>query len=113
MLFGLYVMLKYASHANAAFKKYIRKSRARVLIKTADGSRARLFIFDNGHLSTLAGDQKNYDVAMVWKDAETGFEVMSDKRPDASFNAAAEGKLQVEGMSVYALWFEEGTKLAL
>jgi hypothetical protein len=49
----------------------------------------------------------------VWQDAATGFAVMTAKRPDASFNAAADGKLRVEGMSVYAQWFEEGIKLAL
>jgi hypothetical protein len=49
----------------------------------------------------------------VWKDAATGFSVMTDKRKDASFNAAAEGKLHVEGMGVYAQWFEDGLKLVV
>jgi len=39
--------------------------------------------------------------------------VMMDKRKDASFNAAADGKLKVLGMSVYAQWFEDGIKLVL
>ena len=38
---------------------------------------------------------------------------MTDKRGDASFNAAAEGKLRVEGMSLYAQWFEDGVKLVI
>lgn len=113
MLYGLYIMLKLASHANGAFRKYIHKSKARVLIKTADGSHARMFIFHNGKVSTLSGDREDFDVAMVWKDAQVAYRVMNDKNPDASFNAAAEGKLWVEGMGVYVLWFEEGIRLAL
>ena len=38
---------------------------------------------------------------------------MTDKSSDASFNAAAEGKLKVLGMSLYAQWFEDGIKLVI
>lgn len=113
LLFALYYILKIASKFNAAYKRYVSKASVRVLIKTADGSRARLFIFDKGKLTSLPGDHKEFDVALIWKDAATGFSVMTNKRSDASFNAAAEGKLKVEGMSVYAQWFEDGIKLVL
>ena len=52
-------------------------------------------------------------MALVWKDAKTAFSVMTSKKPDASFNAAADGKLKVLGMSIYAQWFEEGMKLVM
>ena len=113
LLFILYNVLKIASFTNSAFKKYIAKVSAKILIKTEDGERARMFIFDKGKLSSIPGDQKKFDVALVWKDAETGFKVMSSKKKDASFNAAAEGKLKVLGMSVYAQWFEDGIKLVM
>lgn len=113
LLFVLYHILKRAAKKNERYKKFISRTCVRILIKTADGKRGRLFIFDKGTLSSLPGDHKTYDVALVWKDAATGFAVMTDKKPDASFNAAAEGKLKVEGMSVYAQWFEDGTKLVL
>ncbi|MFZ5570956.1 MAG: hypothetical protein ACOZF0_11155 [Thermodesulfobacteriota bacterium] len=113
LLFVLFVALKTASITNRAFRKYIAKINARVLIKTADGLRARQFIFNRGRVSSAAGDCREFDVALIWKDAATGFSVMTDKRPDASFNAAAEGKLKVAGMSVYAQWFENGIKLVL
>jgi hypothetical protein len=113
LLFALSQILKVASFTNSKFKRYISKASARVLIKTADGQYGRLFVFDKGKFSSLAGDQKNFDVALVWKDAGTGFSVMTNKSPDASFNAAAEGKLRVEGMSVYAQWFEGAIKLVM
>lgn len=111
LLFGLHFMLKNAAKKNKAFKHYIRKANARILIKTADGKRARLFVFDRGTVSSRSGDTSDFDVALVWRDAATGFSVMLDKSKDASFKAAAENKLKVVGMSVYAQWFEEAMKL--
>ena len=113
LLFALYNILKVASFTSKAYKKYISKMSVKILIKTEDGKRARLFIFDKGKLSTNAGDLDDFDVALVWKDAATGFSVMTSKSPDASFNAAADGKLKVLGMSVYALWFEDGVKMIM
>ena len=113
LLFALYYILKVAPIINKAYRKYISKMRATVLIKTEDGKRARLFIFDKGKISTKTGDRKDFDVALVWQDAATGFSVMTSKKADASFNAAADGKLKVLGMSIYAQWFEDGLKLII
>ena len=113
LLFVLSQVLRMASVFNTAFKTYIKNTSARILIKTADGQRARLFIFDKGKVSSRTDDQQNYDAALVWQDSKTAFSVMMDKREDASFNAAADGKLKVLGMSVYARWFEDGIKLVL
>jgi hypothetical protein len=113
LLFALYNILKVASLTNKTFKKYIAKISAKILIKTEDGRRARMFVFDKGRLSSIVGDQGGYDVALVWKDADTAFSVMTSKKKDASFNAAADGKLKVLGMSVYAQWFEDGIKLVM
>jgi hypothetical protein len=111
LLLALSFMLKRAAKRNEAFKKYIGKSKARILIKTEDGKYARLFDFNKGVVTSRGGDTKEFDVALVWRDPKTGFAVMTDKSKDASFNAAAQGKLRVEGMSVYAQWFEDGMKL--
>lgn len=113
LLFALSLILKWASLRNEAFKKFIKKAGARVLIKTKDGKYARLFIFDRGMVSSEPGDRADYDVALIWENASTGFRVMTDKRKDASFNAAAEGKLRVDGMGVYAQWFEQVVNLAM
>ena len=113
LLFALGWILKWASRFNADFKRHIRKTSVRILIKTSDGKRARLFAFHEGTVSTVPGDQEDFDAALVWKDAATGFSVMTDKRPDAAFNAAAAGQFRVEGMSVYAQWFDDGIKLVL
>ena len=113
LLFALSKIVWIAALTNKAFKHYIRNTNAKILIKTEDGQRARTLIFNKGKVSSEPGDSKDFDVALVWKDAATGFSVMTNKSPDASFNAAADGKLKVEGMSIYAQWFEDGVMLVL
>ena len=113
LLFALGQILKIASLGSKRFKHYIRKTDARILIRTEDGRHARQFRFNKGRFSSHGGNREPFDVALTFKDAATGFAVLTSKEKDASFNAAAEGKLKVEGMSFYAQWFEEGTKLIL
>lgn len=113
LLFALGQILKIASITSKPFKHYIRNTNARVLIKTKDNQRARLFVFNKGKVSSRAGNHAAFDVALIFKDAAAGFAVLSSKKKDASFNAAAEGKLNVAGMSFFAQWFEDGTKIIL
>ena len=113
LLFALGQILRVAAIISRPFKHYIRNTDARVLIKTADNSRARLFVFNKGKVSSLAGHHDVFDVALVFKDAATGFAVLTSQKKDASFNAAAEGELQVVGMSLLAQWFEDATQIIL
>ena len=114
LLYGLYLKLKAAARKNPAFKRYVSGVKLKVLIKTADGKRGRLFIFDRGKvLSRRGSDASDFDVAIIWSDAATGYKVMLSGSDEESFKAAARGKLRVEGMAYYAQWFTEGVKLAL
>lgn len=114
LLLILYRKLKKASRNNPAFMSYIRTMKADVLIKTADGKRGRLFIFDRGSISSKpGGDHRIFHVALVWSDAGTAYRVMVSGNDEESFRAAAQGKLKVEGMSYYAQWFTECAKLIL
>lgn len=112
LLRALYWILKRASSRNQAYMRHIRHTSARILIKTEKG-RGRIFIFEKGRISSRSGGKWDFDVALVWKDAATGFKVMTDKSPDASFNAAARGDLKVEGVSFYAQWFQDGVALVM
>jgi len=113
LLFGLGQILKIASYVNKAFKHAVRKRGIRILITTRDRDRARLFIFDKGRISSCAGYHGEYDAALVFKDAGTGFKVLTSRKTDASFNAAADGGLHIEGMGFYAQWFQDVTQLIL
>ena len=113
LLFALGQILKIASIMNKDFKHYIRMTNARILIKTRDGKRARLFVFNKGKVSSKPGNHGSFDAALVFKNADVGFKVLASKKSDASFNAAAEGNLQVEGMTFFAGWFEDATNLIM
>ncbi len=105
--------LKKAAKTNRMFRSYISTMRARILIKTADGRRGRLFIFDRGKVSSIRGNQPSFDAALIWSDAATAFRVMASGSSEASFRAAADGKLRVEGMSYFIQWFTDGVKLIM
>lgn len=106
LLFGLYWVLWFSSKTNASFKKYIRKARVRLMIRTEDGRHARLFVFDRGKITTATGPDHPFDAALVWKDPKTAFSVMLKQNMEAFFHAAGDGKLKIEGMPVYAQWFD-------
>jgi hypothetical protein len=114
LLFVLAQKLKAAAKKNAAYRRHLGLMQIRVLIKTADGKQGRLFVFDKGAFSSSSGTHHPSDVALVWADAGTGFQVMTSKTGDAdTFKAAAEGKVRVEGMPPYLQWFTDGVKLAM
>lgn len=112
LLKALSFILKRASSKNKAYIRHIRNTSVKILIKTEKGQ-GRLFIFDKGKLSSKSGGKWDFDVALIWKDGKTGFKVMTDKRPDASFNAAARGDLKVKGETFYAQWFQDGVSLVM
>ncbi len=114
LLFALAQKLKSAAKKNPAYRKHLGIMQLRVLIKTADGKWGRLFIFDRGAFSSLAGADHRCDAALVWADAGTAFKVMTSKNGDAdTFRAAAEGRVRVEGMVPYLQWFTDGVKLVM
>ncbi|OQX00004.1 MAG: hypothetical protein BWK74_00795 [Desulfobacteraceae bacterium A6] len=114
LLFVLAQKLKAAAKKNTAYRKHLGIMQISVLIKTTDGKRGRLFIFDKGTFSSVSGTHHQCDVALVWADAGTAFKVMTSKTGDAdTFRAAAEGKVRVEGMVPYLQWFTDGVKLVM
>lgn len=113
LLFGLSLVLKVTSLMNKPFKKHIQNSNIRLLINTRDNSRGRLFLFNRGKVRSVSGAHHPFDVALVFKDPGTGFSVLADRRKDAVFSAAARGDVHIEGMSVWAMWFEEAIKFIM
>jgi len=109
LLFILYRKLKKAAKKNPEFKEFIKNEKTKVLIKTADGKRARLFIFDNGEITSRTGDQEQFDVALIWSDADTAFKIMASEDLNQSMEALYEGKLRFEGNDQQALWFTGAT----
>ena len=113
LLFILYQKLKKAATKNAAYRSFLGGMQVKIMIKTADGKHGRLFIFDRGNLSTLAGGMHPYDAALVWSDSNTAFKVMSSGSDEQTFLAAANGNLKIDGMAAYIQWFNDGVKLVM
>jgi hypothetical protein len=113
LLFILYQKLKKAVQKNAAYRSFLGGMQVKIMIKTADGKHGRLFIFDQGKLSTLAGGMHNYDAALVWSDPNTAFKVLSSGSDEQTFLAAANGNLKIDGMAAYVQWFTDGVKLVM
>ncbi|MGO9147533.1 MAG: hypothetical protein ACLQDF_14315 [Desulfomonilia bacterium] len=113
LLFVLYLKLSRAAKTNKAFRNYIGNLQLRILIKTADKKRGRLFIFDKGKVLTQRGANHKCDAALVWADPNTAFKVMLAGTDEASFLAAANGKLKVEGMAYFIQWFNDAVKLIM
>lgn len=113
LLFILYQKLKRAMKTNPSYKSYVGTIRLRILIKTADGKRGRLFVFDRGRLVSRRGANHGADAALVWADPSTAFRVMASGSDEASFLAAAQGKLRVDGMAYHIQWFTDGVKLVM
>jgi len=113
LLFGLYVRLRIAVITDKAFRSYIGNIYLRVLIKTADDKRGRLLIFDKGKIRSRKGALHESDVALVWSDPLTAFRVMISMNEEAMFNAAARGKVKIEGMAYFLQWFNDGMKLIM
>ncbi len=113
LLFVLAHRLRRALRTRAAFRSHVGNSRLRILVRTADGRHGRVFEFDRGRLATRRGADHPSDAALVWSDAATAFRVMTSRSEEASFRAAAEGKLRVDGMPAFVQWFTDGVKLAV
>ncbi len=113
LLYALSLELRRAARTNRAFRSYIGNVPLRILVKTADDRHGRLFVFDRGRVSSVAGARHRCDAALVWADAGTAFRVMVSGSDEATFLAAAEGKLRVEGMAYYIQWFNDAVKLTM
>ncbi len=111
LLRALALILKIASKRNETFKRFIGTVSVKIAIKTKN-NKGRTFIFNNGTVSSTRR-LTQYDAALVFSDAKTGFTVLKEGTQDASFYAAATGNLHVEGMAFFIQWFNMAVTIAL
>ena len=70
ILLRLAMMFKYAALNSAEFRKRIEGKNLKVQLKTKDGRFGRLYIFENGKVSSKAGVHSEADFALVFKTAK-------------------------------------------
>ncbi|HOO71478.1 MAG TPA: SCP2 sterol-binding domain-containing protein [Spirochaetota bacterium] len=105
LLFMLSFMLKSKSKKESPLKNKLREKNMTMLIRTQKGDRARFFTIKDGAVVSGRGVVPSPDVALVWKDAETGFSVMTSRDKEAPIKALGDGRLKIEGSAELALWF--------
>ncbi len=105
LLLILYGKMRIAARMNKTFKDYIRNKRLRVAIRAAKEDLGRVYVFDQGGISSIPGTLEKPDVALVWCDADTGFRIMTCKNEEASLAAMTEKKLVIDGNFKEFMWF--------
>ncbi|MBU2511444.1 hypothetical protein KJ966_08895 [bacterium] len=113
LLYIIHRKLKKAATANDRFKSFIQSKKLSITIKTGDSRLGRRYTFENGKISSTSGIAKECDAAMVWRDANTAFEVMSSGNEEASVAALTEQKLQIEGSFKEFMWFSRALDIMM
>lgn len=107
LLNGLLWKLRKTAKKHPSFRNRLKEQDFTLLIKTKDESQARFFIFSDGEVFSKKGVHSHPDVALVWKDADLGFNIMARGDREASLQARENGDLVVEGDALKAIWFTE------
>lgn len=104
LLFALAGIIKLSLKTNKSIRELIRYKDNTYVIMTKDGKRGIRFIISNG---TFVTDRvlTDYDLAMVWKDAETGFRVLTSGDPVGMQRAIANWDLELYGNKSLSVWF--------
>jgi 3-hydroxyisobutyrate dehydrogenase-like beta-hydroxyacid dehydrogenase len=111
LLVGLLLKLRSAAKKHPSFKERLKEQDFILLIRTRDEARGRYFIFSDGEVFSRKGIHARPDVALVWKTADLGFNIMAKGDREASMQAREDGDLVVEGDAMKAVWFTETVTL--
>ena len=113
LLFVLQRKLSKAAKHNEAFKQFIKDKQLKLIIKTADDRKGRLYRFDRGRITSSPRIGDPSDAAMVWADADIAFKVMSSNNDEASVAALTDRTLQVEGDFKAFAWFSRSLDIMM
>lgn len=112
LLWYLGKKLKGRAKSDPDFKKKVAEKNCTVQIKTADNSKGRFYTFKDGEVISKKGIATDPTVALVWKDAATGFAVLASGDAAKNMEAIQNGTLKFEGDGGTALWFAGIAKAA-
>ncbi len=105
LLFAIGAKLRISGLASAEFRKLLRMERFVLVIRTADGCRARSYHVGKGRAWARRGTDPAADTQLVWRDAETAARTMLSKNELDVYSAIGSSKLRILGNFKYALWF--------
>jgi hypothetical protein len=105
LLFVLGAKLRLTGLASKEFRKLLHREKFILVIRTADGDRARTFHVRNGRAWARRGAEPRADTELVWCDAETAARIMLSKNDLDVYSAIGSSTLRIMGNFKYALWF--------
>ncbi len=97
LLFGLYKMMQRTAKKVPEFRNKLKEKDYTVVIKTEDGKKGRSYTFAGGDISSRSGDSAGANLTLAWKDAATGFRIMSKGKTKAFIAALQDGSLKLQG----------------
>jgi hypothetical protein len=97
LLYGFYILLRFTSWKFTSFRNHISKLDFSMVIRTADGKRARRYSSMGGTISSSRGSNPAPDFSLLWKDAASGYRSMRTMKPGALMKAVQDGSLKLEG----------------
>lgn len=103
MLLGL--KLKWKARFDDAFRKELPLADRVVVIRTADGRRARSYLFRRGGFRARAGVHPEATAQLVWSDPAVAIRAMLSSNQLDTISAIGRGDLTIVGNLQDALWF--------
>lgn len=108
VLYGVAQTMRLAANLFPVFRAKMAEKDAVVQIRTRDETVARWFAFKGGKLTSRAGLHKAPDVTLLFKDAETGFRLLTPPMKHIDFiNAIKTFKIDIIGDDELTRWFTE------
>lgn len=97
LLYGFDILLRFTSWKYESFRNLVRDFDFSMVIRTADGKKARRYSSAGGKISSNKGNSPAPDFSLVWKDAGSGYRSMMKMKPGALMKAVQDGSLKLEG----------------
>lgn len=107
LLFVLGAKLRLNGLASGEFRRLLRREQFAIVIRTADGRRARTFYVGRGRARSRRVADPRADTGLVWCDAGTAARIMLSKNELDVYSAIGSARLRIAGNFKYALWFME------
>lgn len=96
--------IKLSMRTNKNIRELTRYKKLNCVMKTKDNKTGVRFVIDRGKLATDR-ELDDFNIAMVWKDGDAGFRVLTSGDPVGMMKAIADRDLEIRGDKSLHTWF--------
>jgi trimethylamine-N-oxide reductase (cytochrome c) len=108
IMYGYYLLFRYTAFQKEPFRQKLKERDLVLVMGAKDKNVARVFIFNKGRVSSVAGDSRDAECRLIWATESDGVSVMLDiarGNPKALMKAVMSGKLLLEGDAMAVAWY--------